>query len=59
IAITILLALNLKQYWQLGWSKLAVLSLIAIPIMVFSCGIMSRRQAFKTATRIEKEIKQN
>jgi len=55
IAITVLLALNLKQYWQLGWSKMAVISLIAIPIMVLSCGIMSRRQACKTAARKENE----
>jgi predicted RND superfamily exporter protein len=59
IAITVLLALNLKQYWQLGWTKMAVLSLIAIPIMVLSCGIMSRRQACKTAARKENEIEQN
>jgi predicted RND superfamily exporter protein len=59
IAITVLLAINLKQYWQLGWSKMAVLSLIAIPIMVLSCGIMSRRQACKTTDRKENEIEQN
>ncbi|MBC8470774.1 MAG: MMPL family transporter [Planctomycetes bacterium] len=56
IAITVLLAINLHQYWKLSPGKLAVLSLIAIPIMVLSCGIMSRRQACKTAARIEKEI---
>ena len=59
IAVTVLLALNLKQYWQLGWTKMAVLSLIAIPIMALSCGIMSRRQACKTAARKENEIEQN
>jgi Na+/melibiose symporter-like transporter len=58
IAITVLLALNMKQYWQLGWSKMAVISLIAIPIMVLFCGIMSRRQACKTAARKENEIEQ-
>jgi predicted RND superfamily exporter protein len=56
IAITVLLALNLKQYWQLGWSKMAVISLIAIPILVLSCGIMSRRQACKAAARKENKI---
>ena len=59
IAITVLLALNLKQYWHLGWSKMTVISLIAIPIMALSCGIMSRRQACKTAARKENEIEQN
>ncbi|MCP4608031.1 MAG: MMPL family transporter [Planctomycetes bacterium] len=58
IAITVLLALNLKQYWQLGWSKMAVLSLIAIPVLVLSCGIMSRRQACKTAAGKENENEQ-
>ncbi len=56
IAITVLLAINMHQYWKLSPGKLAVLSLIAIPIMVLSCGIMSRRQACKTAAQREKEI---
>jgi predicted RND superfamily exporter protein len=56
IAITVLLTLNMHQYWKLSPGKLAVLSLIAIPIMVLSCGIMSRRQACKTAAQREKEI---
>ena len=59
IAVTVLLALNLHQYWKLSPGKLAVLSLIAIPVMVLSCGIMSRRQACKTAARKENEIEQN
>ena len=59
IAITVLLMLNLHQYWKLSPGKLAVISLIAIPIMVLSCGIMSRRQACKTAADREKKIEQN
>ncbi|MDT8302147.1 MAG: MMPL family transporter [Sedimentisphaerales bacterium] len=58
IAITILLAINLHQYWKLAPGKLAVISLIAIPIMVLSCGIMSRRQACKTAARKDNENEQ-
>ncbi len=54
IAIVVLLAANLHQYWKLSWSKLAVLSIIAIPVMALICGIMSRRQACKTATTKEK-----
>jgi len=58
IAIAVLLAMNLHRYWELAPGKLAVLSLIAIPIMALSCGIMSRRQACKTAARKENEIEQ-
>lgn len=58
IAITILVAINLHQYWKLAPGKMAVISLIAIPIMVLSCGIMSRRQACKTAARKENENEQ-
>ncbi len=59
IAITVLLTMNLHRYWKLTPDKLTVLSLIAIPIMALSCGIMSRRQACKTAAHREKEIEQN
>ncbi|MGD8787682.1 MAG: MMPL family transporter, partial [Phycisphaerales bacterium] len=48
VAIVVLLALNLHQYWALGWSKLAIISVIVIPAMSITCGIMSRRQACKT-----------
>jgi len=55
-AMTVLLAVNLHQYWKLGWSELAWLSIIAIPIMVLVCGIMSRREACKvSAERKEDE----
>jgi hypothetical protein len=54
IAIVVLLALNLHQYWKLTLSKLAVISLIVIPLMVLSCGIMSRRRACKIAAEDEK-----
>ncbi|MCP4256397.1 MAG: MMPL family transporter [Planctomycetes bacterium] len=59
IAIVVLLAMNLHQYWKLTLGKLAVLSLIAIPVMVLSCGIMSRRQACKMAAEKDKEIESN
>jgi predicted RND superfamily exporter protein len=59
IAVVILIAMNLHQYWELSFGRLAVLSLIAIPIMVLSCGIMSRRQACKTAALDENKIEQN
>jgi uncharacterized membrane protein YdfJ with MMPL/SSD domain len=53
VAIVVLIAINLHQYWARGWGKLAVMSLIAIPIMAIICGIMSRRQACKTAAAKE------
>ena len=59
IAIAILLAVNLHQYWKLAPGKLAFISLIAIPIMALSCGIMSRRQACNTAAEREKEIEKD
>jgi predicted RND superfamily exporter protein len=47
VAGAVLVAMNLHEYWKLGWSKLALLSIIAIPIMALVCGMMSRRQACK------------
>jgi len=48
VAAAVLVAMNLHQYWKLGWSKLAWISIIAIPIMALICGIMSRRQACRS-----------
>ena len=54
IAVIVLIAVNLHQYWKLGWSRLAVISVIVIPVMAVVCVVMSRRQACK---RIEsKEV---
>jgi predicted RND superfamily exporter protein len=47
VAIVVLLGLNLHQYWKLGWTRLGLISIIAIPFMAVLCGIMSRRQACK------------
>jgi predicted RND superfamily exporter protein len=48
-AAVLLISINLHQYWNLGWSKLAVIIIIAIPLTGLLCGIMSRRQTCKTA----------
>jgi predicted RND superfamily exporter protein len=53
VAAVALLALNLQQYWHLGWTKLALVSIIAIPLMALACGIMSRRQACRMADKTE------
>jgi predicted RND superfamily exporter protein len=50
VAGAFLVAMNLHQYWKLGWSKLAWISIIVIPIMALVCGMMSRRQACKTGS---------
>ncbi|MBN1456858.1 MAG: MMPL family transporter, partial [Sedimentisphaerales bacterium] len=55
-ATVVLVAVNLHQYWQLGWSKLAWISTIAIPVMALVCGIMSRRQACKRTQKNESEV---
>jgi predicted RND superfamily exporter protein len=47
-ATVVLVAVNFHQYWKLGWSRLALVSIIAIPLLAVICGIMSRRQACKT-----------
>ena len=59
IATAVLVAMNLHRYWKLGWSRLAVLSIIVIPVMALICGIMSRRQACKMAANKEKKVEQN
>ena len=50
VAAVVLVAMNLHQYWKLGWSKLVLLSIIVIPIMALICGMMSRKQACRSET---------
>jgi predicted RND superfamily exporter protein len=50
-ATVILIALNLHQNFKFGWSRLTLISIIAIPAMALICGIMSRRQACKRNLR--------
>jgi len=54
-ATVVLVAVNLHQYWKLGWSRLAWISIIAIPVMALICGIMSRRQACKVIAEQQKD----
>jgi len=54
-ATAVLIAVNLHQYWKLGWSGLAWFSIIVIPIMALVCGIMSRRQVCKVIEQQEKK----
>jgi len=50
-----LVAVSLHQYWKLGWSKLAWISIIVIPVMALICGIMSRWQACKVIAEQQKD----
>ncbi|UCC98386.1 MAG: MMPL family transporter [Phycisphaerales bacterium] len=54
-AAVALVALNIHQFAVVGWSTLVWLSAAAIPVMALICGIMSRRQACKTAESVEKK----
>ena len=53
IAAVVLVAVNLHQYWNLGWGKLAWISIIAIPLMALVCSFMSKRKACKSEERKE------
>jgi len=56
VVSVILVAVNLHQYWKLGWDRLAWVSIIVIPVMAIICGIMSRRQACKKIQKNESEV---
>jgi len=47
IATVILVAVNLHQYWNLGWGKLVWVSILAIPMMALVCGFLAKRKACK------------
>jgi len=53
-ATVILIALNLHQNFKFGLSRLALISIIAIPVMALICGNMSRRQRCKVAEEQKK-----
>jgi len=55
-ATVVLVAVNLHQYWKLGWGRLAWVSIIVIPVMAIICGVMSRRQACKRTQKNESEV---
>jgi hypothetical protein len=59
VAVVLLVTVNLHQYWDHGWGKLAVFSVIAIVVMALTCGIMSRRQACKTAMSEDGKVEDN
>ncbi|HOK95393.1 MAG TPA: MMPL family transporter [Anaerohalosphaeraceae bacterium] len=48
VSVAALVALNLHQYWQVGFTKLTGMSIALIPVLVLVCGLMSRRKACQT-----------
>jgi hypothetical protein len=48
IAVVLLIAVNLHQYWHIGWGKMAWMSIFFIPVLAISCGMISRRRSCKT-----------
>jgi len=40
---TALVAVNLKQFFALGWTQLTVVSLVLLPVLVGACALLSRR----------------
>jgi uncharacterized membrane protein YdfJ with MMPL/SSD domain len=58
MAVVVLVAVNLHQYWKLGWGAMALLSVAAIATMTVACGLMSRRQACRAAAVEEKKTEE-
>ncbi|AQQ71893.1 bifunctional preprotein translocase subunit SecD/SecF [Limihaloglobus sulfuriphilus] len=47
ISVTLLIALNLHQYWQIGATRLTWISLPAVPVLIIICNLISRRESCK------------
>ncbi|UCF15756.1 MAG: hypothetical protein JSW59_20365, partial [Phycisphaerales bacterium] len=54
MAVVVLVAVNLHQYWELGWGAMALIGVAAIAAATVACGLISRRQACR-ATAVEEE----
>ncbi|HUU16271.1 MAG TPA: MMPL family transporter [Sedimentisphaerales bacterium] len=59
LASVLLVALSIHQFAIMSWNTLVWISVISILAMALLCGIMSRRQACKTAAMEEKEVERN
>jgi peptidoglycan/LPS O-acetylase OafA/YrhL len=44
VAAVIVLALSFHSYSHLGWNRLTLLAVIAVPLLVLACGLISRRR---------------
>ncbi len=45
VGVALLVAVNLHQYWRLGWGSLGVVTLIVVGVLAMTCAVVSRRQA--------------
>lgn len=50
IVVVALIAVNVNQFFSVGWTKLAWISTIAILVLMGTCFLMSRRESCKTET---------
>jgi len=58
MAVVILVAVNLHQYWELGWGTMGLISVAAIAVAIAACGLMARRQACKNIA-VEQEKRED
>jgi len=56
VAAVVLMVLNVHQFELAGWTTLAWLSAITIPVLALTCGMLSRRQACR---RVETQAKKS
>ncbi len=57
VTLVALIAITMHQYAGVGWGRLTWVSVVAIPVMAMSCGLLSRREKCKILN--EKELTKN
>ena len=57
VTLVALIAITMHQYAGVSWGKLTWISVVAIPVMAMSCGLLSRREKCKILN--EKEVTEN
>ncbi len=55
VVLVAVVALNIHQYALVQWSTLTWISLIAIPILMLTCNLMSQRESCKTTIQVQEE----
>jgi len=53
ITLVLLIVVSLQQYAAAGWTTLTWISVIAIPVIVIGCGLLSRREKCKLQNILE------
>jgi len=54
-AAVLLVAVNLHQYLAVRWTTLTWISIVAIPLLAFGCGLMSRREKCRLVEQAEEK----